>query len=672
MLCRNINPQATRQYEKCGLAAQGGGHLTITGTLANTGAVQVGPNNLTLGAQTSVTLGGLTNATGASFILEGSAAHAATLAFSGSGFTENDGTFQLVYATPLTLSSSVTNKGSFDLNDNTALTVDGGFTNSSALNVDNGTSQGGSSLKITGTLANTGAVQVGPNNLTLGAQTSVTLGGLTNATGASFVLEGSAAHAATLAFSGSGFTENDGTFQLVYATPLTLSSSVTNKGSFDLNDNTALTVDGGFTNSSALNVDNGTSQGGSSLKITGTLANTGAVQVGPNNLTLGAQTSVTLGGLTNATGASFVLEGSAAHAATLILNGAASNSGRLVIGSFAVLDVTSAGMLAATGGSKIDISSGSLTNLSGTTLTGGTYEVDAGSTLQLPNSTYIVTLAADLTLSGIGSVVESLNTTTNVQVQLEQTLTTIAADGTLSVLAGRSYTTANIVTNNGKLTVADGGKIDFSVGGLTNLSGTTLTGGNYVIDAGSTLQLPNNSTIVMLDADLTLSGVGSVVESLNTGVRVPLEQTLTTIASGGALNVLGGRSYTTTNKVTDAGALQIGAGSTFTAAALKVAGTLTNAGTINGGGGTAVTFAASSDRLILNPGATFGGTVVGGGVNTTLELAQGSGIGTLNALGTTFTNFGTVIVDSGATWTVKALSSALAGVALLGNGTAIP
>ena len=302
-------------------SGQGGGSLTITGTLANTGAVQVGPNNLTLGAQTSVTLGGLTNATGASFVLEGSAAHAVTLAFTGSGFTENDGTFQLVYATPLTLSSSVTNKGSFDLNDNTALTVDGGFTNSSALNVDNGTSQGGSSLTITGTLANTGAVQVGPNNLTLGAQTSVTLGGLTNATGASFVLEGSAAHAATLAFTGSGFTENDGTFQLVYATPLTLSSSVTNKGSFDLNDNTALTVDGGFTNSSALNVDNGTSQGGSRLTITGTLANTGAVQVGPNNLTLGAQTTVTLGGLTNATGASFVLEGSTAHAATLAFSG---------------------------------------------------------------------------------------------------------------------------------------------------------------------------------------------------------------------------------------------------------------------------------------------------------------------------------------------------------------
>ena len=44
---------------------------------------------------------------------------------------------------------------------------------------------------------------------------------------------------------------------------------------------------------------------------------------------------------------------------------------------------------------------------------------------------------------------------------------------------------------------------------------------------------------------------------------------------------------------------------------------------------------------------------MGGGANTTLELAQRSGAGTLNALGTTFTNFGTVTVDTGAIWTVR-------------------
>lgn len=72
--------------------------------------------------------------------------------------------------------------------------------------------------------------------------------------------------------------------------------------------------------------------------------------------------------------------------------------------------------------------------------------------------------------------------------------------------------------------------------------------------------------------------------------------------------------------------------------------------------------------MILDPGAVFTGTVVGGGTNTTLELAQGSGPGTLAALGTTFLNFGSVVVDPGATWTVEALASALAGVAITGSG----
>jgi len=97
-------------------------------------------------------------------------------------------------------------------------------------------------------------------------------------------------------------------------------------------------------------------------------------------------------------------------------------------------------------------------------------------------------------------------------------------------------------------------------------------------------------------------------------------------------------------------------------------GTVTNAGTINGGGTTAVTFGSGTDRLILDPGATFLGTVAGGGANTTLELAQGLGAGTLNALGTSFTNFGTVIVDPGATWTVDAASSVLPTTTFIGDG----
>ena len=64
---------------------------------------------------------------------------------------------------------------------------------------------GGSSLTITGTLSNTKTVQIGNYNPT--AANTLTLGGLTNASGASFQVFGSASHLATLAFTGAGFTK---------------------------------------------------------------------------------------------------------------------------------------------------------------------------------------------------------------------------------------------------------------------------------------------------------------------------------------------------------------------------------------------------------------------------------------------------------------------------------
>jgi hypothetical protein len=45
--------------------SEGGSDLTISGTLANTGAVQIGSTSLT--AATAVTLGRLTNSSGATF-----------------------------------------------------------------------------------------------------------------------------------------------------------------------------------------------------------------------------------------------------------------------------------------------------------------------------------------------------------------------------------------------------------------------------------------------------------------------------------------------------------------------------------------------------------------------------------------------------------------------------
>jgi hypothetical protein len=79
-----------------------------------------------------------------------------------------------------------------------------------------------------------------------------------------------------------------------------------------------------------------------------------------------------------------------------------------------------------------------------------------------------------------------------------------------------------------------------------------------------------------------------------------------------------------------------------------------NAGTITGSNGTAVLFASGNDLLVAYPGAVFVGNVDGGGSagSNILRLAAGAGTGTLAVLGTSFVNFGTVVINAGASWIV--------------------
>ena len=330
----------------------GGASLTIGGTLNNTNTVQIGPNNGTLTAATTLTLGGLSNPSGAGFSVIGSSSHPATLAFSsgGSGFTSNGGSFLLSNTTPLTLNNAFTNSGTFQLAGTSAVTIGGDFANSGSLLADiSGFGDGGASLTIGGTLNNTNTVQIGPNNGTLTAATTLTLGGLSNPSGAGFSVIGSSSHPATLAFSsgGSGFTSNGGSFLLSNTTPLTLNNAFTNSGTFQLAGTSAVTIGGDFANSGSLLADiSGFGDGGASLTIGGTLNNTNTVQIGPNNGTLTAATTLTLGGLSNPSGAGFSVIGSSSHPATLAFSsggsGFTSNGGSFLLSNTTPLTLNNA------------------------------------------------------------------------------------------------------------------------------------------------------------------------------------------------------------------------------------------------------------------------------------------------------------------------------------------
>src|SRR5207248_2894712 len=118
--------------------------------------------------------------------------------------------------------------GAFGLGGSATLTVTGNYANAGVLNVDTGSGDGGGNLTIGGTLANSKMVQVGSGFANAGAVNTLTVGGLSNASGASFQVFGSSGQKATLAFTGSGFTQNDGSFGLTNITPLTLNNAFTN------------------------------------------------------------------------------------------------------------------------------------------------------------------------------------------------------------------------------------------------------------------------------------------------------------------------------------------------------------------------------------------------------------------------------------------------------------
>ena len=106
---------------------------------------------------------------------------------------------------------------------------------------------------------------------------------------------------------------------------------------------------------------------------------------------------------------------------------------------------------------------------------------------------------------------------------------------------------------------------------------------------------------------------------------------------------------------------------------LAVAGsTLTNAGTIGGASGSAVNFTGANNRLIIDPGAVFVGSVYGGGGgNDVLELAAGTvgATGTLDGSPGRYSGFDYFTVDPSAKWLLTGLATLAPGTTLSNAGT---
>jgi hypothetical protein len=232
-----------------------------------------------------------------------------------------------------------------------------------------------------------------------------------------------------------------------------------------------------------------------------------------------------------------------------------------------------------------------------------------------------------------------------------------------TILAGSYgiYVYGGTATNQGYISASSAG-LRLAAGSTgTNETGGTITaasGNGVELYGGGSFTNQSGATISAEDGVRVNQGAGTVV---NQGAISASNDGIVLAEGGYATNEVGG----------------IVSGSVTGVVALGGAATLLNAGTIAGSGpsGYALTLATGfTDRLIIDPGAVFVGTVSGGNTigasyTSTLELASGATIGTLTGLGARYIDFAQIVVDPGASWVLAGNNTLASGVTLTESGT---
>jgi hypothetical protein len=225
-----------------------------------------------------------------------------------------------------------------------------------------------------------------------------------------------------------------------------------------------ITTSGGNIYTSFVTISNAQSYSANTVSITdnylllgGTLSVTNAV-----NVVTGGAIDVTGGTLSagslSLAADSFGLQGSG----QVDVAGTISNAG-LIAGNGNGLTISSAALSnagtlwASSGNLTVTVVGGGFSNLSGSTLIGGTYNAgDLGNTapnvLDLDVGGVIVTDAANIIIGGGGSI-QSFDSGSGEYVPLQSSLTTIAQGGALS-LADQTYTWSHALTDDGTLTLS--------------------------------------------------------------------------------------------------------------------------------------------------------------------------------------------------------------------------
>jgi hypothetical protein len=367
-----------------------------------------------------------------------------------------------------------------------------------------------------------------------------------------------------------------------------------------------------------------------------------------------------------------------------------SNAGSVTIDFNSMFATPSAGTYTQTGtviverNGTLDLA-GPFLNVADGRLTGGTYVIRGTFRFQDAD---IRTNAAIIVLDGAGSGIIDRG----VPVAQDGLRNFAINQGSFTVLNGRDFTTAGDFHNDGTLGI--GASSTFTVNGaLVNFSGTTLTGGTYVV--GGTFQftgadVQTNAATVVLDGPAAMI----VDESYNDALAH-----FAANAAAGSFTVQNGLTFTIAGDFCNDGTLTVAAASTVT-----VSGTYSQGGTLNvlpGG-----TMCLTGDFANLVDGTLTGGTYLIGGTfkftgpgvvtNEATIVLDGQDAQILAQSGTVdglanftvnaptgsftvwsgrsfttgaFTNEGSVTVGAGSTFTISGTYSQTGGSTVLAGGT---
>ena len=617
----------------------GGSNIAVTGTLGNSGHIEIG--NLLLSVPITVSVNGLANlgeidltgsaAAQASLLVEPAGGSLtgkyflsgnALLAYELGGVTAIGNSAELSLTGPKArvalgsapdsssaLSGLGSSLGTLRLEGGASVATAVGFVNNGIVDVDDSSGSGGSRLLFGGVLTNRGNLVIG--NALLDAATLVTAADLVNAR--EIALTGSGAIQATLdiaaaapaTFTGINLLGGDALLEygsgaisnIVIGSQLTLSGSKArvalasatgsnsaltnlkgNAGTFDLENGAVVTIAGSFTNTGLSEVDTGSGAGGSSLKIGTTLTNSAIIS--PNGLKIG-NTILSAATLVEATGL--------VNTGLTDLTGALSVQATLDIGAAATPTLMGDFFLA--NDALLEFSSGAITGIG----TGAELSLDgAGSRVALASAdgsnsaiTKLATNLGTLVLNGGAEVVTAVGFANGNLVEVDD-----AGGGSSLTIGGSMTNTGHIVIGNTLLA----GATNVAAKELQNTGEIDLVGAPLVqatLDiaaaAPSTLtgidNLGNDALFEYGSGAITAIGSGAQLSLNGAHARVALasgsgsNSALRRLASNaGTLRLENGGVISTTTDFLNAGILEvddIGGGSRLT-----IGAALTNTGRV--------------------------------------------------------------------------------------------